>query len=249
MSKIKRKNYSSLSSTEFEIAEFVIENELKVFRVKDIQKGLSHPKNKVYRQLSKLKNKELVESPMRGRYILNLPNYSVSNFEAASHIYWPSYISFWTALSYHNLTDQLPHTIYVVNTETSKEIEFRNHKIQFINLKPQIMFGYANYDGIIAEPEKAVIDSLHLPKYAGGIKEIVKALDRELDIQKLEYYAEKTGLSSVKKRLKYLLDRKNIKNDIEVEGGYVKLDPTNESGEYVTESLVEDNVYNEVEEH
>lgn len=243
MAEIKRKNYKSLSKSEYRLMEFVVENELKVFTREDLEIGLGFTSDKCYRVVSNLRQKDLLESPMRGRYVLDIPNYDVSINQVASKIYWPSYVSFWTALSYHGLTDQLPNTVYVVTSETSGSIEFEDYKIQFVKFKPDYIFGYEETDGFIAEPEKAVIDSLHLPKYSGGIKEISKALDRNLDIKKMTGYAEKTGISAVKKRLKYLLDRKEVENDIDISGSYVKLDPSKGKGKKVEEALVEDNVY------
>jgi predicted transcriptional regulator of viral defense system len=243
MSKIKEKNYKSLSGLEFQLVEFVVEEDLEVFRVDDLVKGLGFDTDKVYRLVSSLKRKDFIESPLNGRYVLDTPSFSVSLNQAASRIYWPSYISFWSALAYHNLTDQLPRTVYVANTSSSSETEFRGSKIDFVKLNSDYMFGYDKNDGFMAEPEKAVIDSLHLPRYSGGIQEVFKALDRELKIDRLEKYARKTGNSSVKKRLKYLLERKEIENSINVSGSYVKLDPSKGKGKKDKNCLVEDNVF------
>ncbi|MFB6100488.1 MAG: hypothetical protein ABEK16_04405 [Candidatus Nanohalobium sp.] len=243
MSEIERKNYKSLSRSEYSLVEFVVESELKVFTRKDMEKGLGFDRDKCYRLVSNLKEKDLLEVPVSGRYVLDIPNYDVSLYEVASGIYWPSYISFWSALSYHGLTDQLPRTVYVVNAQNSSEIEFRDHRIDFVRFKPDYLFGYEKEDGFMAEPEKAVIDSLHLPRYSGGITEVEKSLGEDLDFEKLEYYAEKMGISSVKKRLKYLLERKNLDNDLNVSGSYVKLDPSKGEGERVKNCLIEDNVY------
>ena len=243
MAEIKRKNYKSLSRSEYSLVEFVVENELKVFTRRDLVKGLGFDRSKCYRLVSSLKEKGLLEVPVSGRYVLDIPNYDVSLYEVASRIYWPSYISFWTALSFHGLTDQLPRTVYVVNTQNSSEIEFRDHRVDFVRLKPSYVFGYEKEDGFMAEPEKAVIDSLHLPRYSGGITEVEKALGKNLDFEKLRYYAEKMGISSVKKRLKYLMERNELENDINVSGSYVKLDPSKENGKRVKSCLIEDNVY------
>lgn len=242
MPKIKKKNYKSLSRFEFELVEFVVDNDLKVFSSRQLRQGLAWNKNKCYRVTSNLRKKGLLESPLKGRYILDLPNYDISINQIASRIYWPSYISFWTALSYHGLTDQLPRTIYVVNRDSTSTIEFRQHKISFIEINSDYFFGYQDYDGFMADPEKAVIDSLHLPRYSGGIKEVAKAFDRDLDWEKLEEYANKINLSAVKKRLKYLMDRKGKENNLEVSGSYVKLDPSGGKGNRDKESLVVDNV-------
>lgn len=243
MTEIERKNYKSLSRSEYSLVEFAVENELKAFTVKDLVKGLGLDRSRCYRLVSGLKQKGLLEVPMSGRYVLDIPNYRVSLYEVASRIYWPSYVSFWTALSFHGLTDQLPRTVYIVNTQKSSEIEFRDHRVDFVRFRPGYVFGYRKEDGFMAEPEKAVIDSLHLPRYSGGVTEVEKALEKDLDFEKLEYYAEEMGISSVMKRLKYLMERNGLENDLNVSGSYVKLDPSKGKGERVKNCLIEDNVY------
>ncbi len=63
--------------------------------------------------------------------------YTVFNdpFLIASKIVWPSYISCWSALNYHHLTEQVPSDIWVVTTRSKKDIKFSNTKIRFVKIK------------------------------------------------------------------------------------------------------------------
>ena len=85
----------------------------------------------------------------------------------------------------------------------------------------------------MAEKEKALIDCLLFPKYAGGIKEIRKAIlssIKSLDRKKLIDYALRVESRVVIRRLGFLLeefqfkDSKILKKNIGA--GYELLDPT-----------------------
>ena len=69
------------------------------------------------------------------------------------------------------------------------------------------------FSAFIAELEKAIIDSIDLLKYSGGIKEISKIIDNALDSineNKLIDYAVKFPNKSMISRLGYLFDVKGI---------------------------------------
>lgn len=241
---LKEKDYEvSVSGREFQVVEFIVETGKAVFTASDLANGLGWEREKVHRIVSSMKGKGLIETPVRGKHVPDLPGHTVTTEAVATELYWPSYITFWTALSYHDLTDQMVDTLYVANTDRSGKIRFRDRTIRFVDLNPDYLFGYERNDGTIAEPEKAVIDSLHLPRYSGGIREIEKAVTRDLDIEKLEQYADRMGIDAVKKRLKYLLDRNNVPNTIDVGGSYVDLEPGAGEGKLVKECRVRDNVY------
>jgi len=93
-------------------------------------------------------------------------------FLIASRIVWPSYISLWSALRYHNLTEQIPHSVWVVTTRTRKKtaLHFLNTEIYFTVTKPAYLFGYdkierEGLDIFIADREKTIIDCLLFRKF------------------------------------------------------------------------------------
>jgi predicted transcriptional regulator of viral defense system len=72
----------------------------------------------------------------------------------------------------------------------------------------------------MAEPEKAVLDSLDKPDYCGGIPQVAyavsSAFNSSLDSDKLLSYAGRMGSNSVLHRLGYLVE-------LLLERGYVKV--------------------------
>ncbi len=138
----------------------------------------------------------------------------------ASRIVWPSYISLWSAIRHHNLTEQLPRDVWVVTTRRTwkKEISFGdgNGKIIFVHAKPQHFFGYkkttvSGFEAFIAEPEKAIIDGMLLKKISfSELEDIIKNNLKRLNIKQLASYAIETKNIPLIKRLGYLLDKSGI---------------------------------------
>jgi len=217
LSKIEEKTYETLKR-----------GNLLIFKPKDISLLLKISKTKAYNLIKALKKKNAIESIQSGIYALH----GTSEFVIATSLNWPSYISFWTALNYHNLTEQMPKTIFLASTKYKKQ----RKNFKFILVSKKRFFGYVMINSIvIAEKEKSLIDSLLFPKYAGGIKEIEKAFSNaiaSLDIKKLIAYAIKIKSKAVVRRLGYLLEKNKIKGYflkqlLKNEGkGYELLDPT-----------------------
>lgn len=135
-------------------------------------------------------------------------------FLVASRMAWPSYISVWSALRYHNLTEQVPHAVWVVTARKRRaEVRFADTLIMFIRTKPRLLFGYGKVDYrgfevFMADPEKAVIDSLLFRRVSvSEMFGILKANIRTLNVGRLVGYAVKTGNGALIRRLGYMLDR------------------------------------------
>lgn len=134
------------------------------------------------------------------------------------------YVSFWSALSYHDLTEQLPRVVIVATREREKApVAFQNWRYRYVPLVAHKFFGFTSHefaalngaatvDVPIAEPEKAVLDSLDHELLAGGMAEVVNAVRRglagnRLSLPRLLDYAERLDSNAVRARLGYLLER------------------------------------------
>lgn len=160
--------------------------------------------------LHRLKEKGYVSELMRNRYTAQKDPLVV-----ASRIVWPSYISLWSAIRHYNLTEQLPHDVWVITTRKSsrKDIRFGGAKIIFVHTKPKHFFGYTKamiggFETFVAEPEKAIIDGMLFRKISfSELASIIRGnIGRRLHAKKLASFAIETGNKSLVKRLGYLLD-------------------------------------------
>ena len=146
----------------------------------------------------------------KGKYTL-----SFDALEIGPNLIFPSYISFLSAYSIYGFTTQIPAKVHVVSLRSKKPVEAANSEIVFIKFKKENFFAYKRErfrDKLIfiAEPEKAIIDSLYLPEYC-PITESFEALkSREIRVEKLiEYGLEMNSIVTLK-RLGYLLELNSI---------------------------------------
>lgn len=176
-----------------------------VIDISDVTKiiGKGRDYAKVY--LNRLAKRNLLHEVEKGKYTL-----SEDPHEIGSNLVFPSYISFITAYSLYGFTTQIPIIAQIVSTRSKKALEIDNTKIIFIKFKKENVFGYRrekfrNKYMFIAEPEKAIIDSLYLPEQC-PISESYQALGENIDINKLVEYALKMNSIVTIKRLGYLLE-------------------------------------------
>ena len=217
-----------LSKLESMVYETLKKNNIVTFRTKDIELLFKINKTKTYNILKALKKKGAIKKIKGGFYAI----YGANEFVIGSSLNWPSYLSFWSAMNYYGFTDQLPRTIFYATTRYRKSID--NYK--YITISKKRFFGYARVGGItIAEKEKAIIDSLLFPKYAGGVNELrrcIKAAFNKLDRAKLIDYAVKIGSKAVLRRLGFILELTGCEAGIlkklhkRIGRGYELLDPS-----------------------
>ena len=135
----------------------------------------------------------------------------------------PHYISYWSALSYWNLTTQLPTTVYVVIASgRPRRVSFQQHHYRFVLRPAAYFYGFENVDVTssnvmeislaMATPEKAILDSLDDENLAGGLPEIIEGVRRGLEAKRLTVgslvdEAQRYPTSAVALRLGYLLQR------------------------------------------
>jgi predicted transcriptional regulator of viral defense system len=173
----------------------------------------------VYRLIARLKSEELVEEVERGQYLLLglEPERVLSNpLFIASHLIAPAYVSYWSALHFYGFTEQAPLTTFVATTKRKPGVTYHGFRFHFVRVQPRKFFGYrrepvGGLPVLVADEAKAIVDSLDLPHYAGGVGEVAKALQAALaegvEVATLIEYANQMGNKSLGSRLGYLLER------------------------------------------
>ena len=142
-----------------------------------------------------------------GFYIIK--NSKISDFEIANKIYKPSYVSFETALSYHNI---LPETVYSVTSATSKASRnyiILNKSFVYHRIKKELFFGYntININGQtiwMADKEKALLDYIYfvvLKKKPDNDRLNTK----DISIPKIKKYLKKYNNPLLEEKIKKLL--------------------------------------------
>jgi predicted transcriptional regulator of viral defense system len=131
----------------------------------------------------------------------------------------PYYFSYATATFFHGLSTQAAATVYIATT-TRREGLFivRDKEYRLVLQPPHKFFGATEVDAYgsrvqMAEAEKALLDCLDRPQYAGDIPEVAAMLWRgkgRLDWPRLADYALRFSSQSLMQRLGYLADPFNL---------------------------------------
>ena len=118
------------------------------------------PKNRKV-SLSRLTKRKILRRLRRNLYEVTLKPSDL--LETANSIYQPSYLSFTYCLGKLGMLNQIAYEIEFATPKKTKRIEIRNRSIIFRKIKKELFFGYTLKDNIfIAEPEKALLDTLYL---------------------------------------------------------------------------------------
>jgi len=221
------------------IIKSLFEQEYYYFTVRELAGLLQIPVKKAYAIVPGLERKGFIRTVEKGKYLLLgfEPERVLSNpFFIASRIVYPSYVSFWSALNYYGFTEQVPRMVFLASTRKKQEVEFNGFRFRYVLMKPETFFGYrkertGELDFLIADEEKALVDSLYLPANASGMAEVAKAVHNareKVDIEKLISYASSMKNRSLCSRLGYLLERSGLDATGLLECSsheYIRLDP------------------------
>jgi len=172
--------------------------------------------------LERLHRKGYLERIIRGKYLFIPLEYGyeeryppMNSLVVGSVLATPYYYGYQTANNYHGFTSQFSPKIYVCTVKPRRTYRWRGLSYRFVTLIDDKFFGFteAEADGCeiyVAEPEKAVLDSLDKPGYCGGVSQVVNvvfnALSSGVDREKLLSYAGRMGSNAVLQRLGYVVE-------------------------------------------
>ena len=131
------------------------------YTVADFEKVLNLNRDSLYVLFNRLVKKGVLIRLKRGIY---KPEFESLELEKiANELYYPSYLSFESALSRFGILNQIPYTLTFATNRISKKLNLASREIEYRQLRYDLFFGYFLKDGIyIAEPEKAILDQLYI---------------------------------------------------------------------------------------
>jgi predicted transcriptional regulator of viral defense system len=232
-----------LSKRESYLLSYLSERGKEIFNLEDVTGilGCRYENAKVI--VERLIRKRWVERLSKGRYMI-IPlsagveaRYSEHEFVIAS--LFPGYVSYWSALNYHGLTEQIPDKVFVASTKRLRNRRILGVELKFVFVSKKKFFGFEEIRIMdnpvrISDREKTIVDCLDRPRYCGGIEEVVKALSYgrdEIDFEKLKNYALRIGNNSAVRRVGFILEYLGLDTmglERNVGKGYSPLDPTRE---------------------
>ncbi len=180
-----------------DFVNFLIEKHMPVFSLVDAEKILRKKRGYSTLFIHRCINKGYIGRVERGLYYVKERH---NEYEIASHIVSPSYVSMVSALAYYGLTTQIPRIVYVISTKRHKTIKgVAGFDIVFRKIKKEMLFGYRKEDDgniFIAEPEKALVDIYYFNDINDMDSSVLERPSR-IDINKLVSYAARSKKKSV----------------------------------------------------
>ena len=155
-------------------------------------------------------------------------------------------VSYWSALNYWNLTEQVPRVTYVQTTARKENRRPRvlGMRFRIVRVKSKKFFGSyryraGDYQVKVTDREKTIVDCLDRPDLSGGVAQIAKALvagDGDFDWDRKTRYLRRFGSGAVVKRLGFLAEALELTHPLDprildewldlLTAGISKLDPS-----------------------
>lgn len=212
----------SMTQLQKEFIDLLDEFGYDVFTIQMIKDCKRLSENKIHQAIRTLSRSGLLIKLERGKYIRSsfIDSNVIGSFLAPD-----GGIAYWSALNFHNLTEQFVNVIFVQSAKRrSEELIINNLRYKFIKIKPHKLIGYkeigyGNHKFKITDLEKTTLDCFELPQFAGWYQEIIKAFNNaNINQNKLIKYCKVVNNRSVIKRLGFLsefLQKPNMEKFIE----------------------------------
>jgi predicted transcriptional regulator of viral defense system len=234
IAKLHHTKYTGISANESFLLASVKARNLPVFGVMEVVSICRWGRSRTYNTLVSLERKGILTRIKRNSYAIS-DDIAKNVFRIASEAVKPSYISFWTALSHYGFTEQQVMAVQLVSTRQAAGFSAGPYRIEIVKFKPSRFYGYKKVDGfVLAEPEKALVDSLAYPGLCGGVGELAKCLKNswpDIDKEKFTDYLIKFKNKSLVSRAGYIIEHMGLdylQSDSLLRfrsTGFVRLDP------------------------
>ncbi len=204
-----------------ELIRSILEHRYRIFTLKqfsEIAEPHGYSMHSIRQLVSEMKRDGIIDTIKPGLFQLNDSYLSspVSGYEIALAVVSKGYLSHLSALSLHQLTDQLSNIIYV-STEFGKEryynkksafnFEAKGYRYKIIEISKKRIFGiekkwFGDTEISLTNLERTLIDSLNNPQYCGGFHEVISYFDQSksiVDINRLVDYASQISKSCMQR--------------------------------------------------
>ena len=219
----------------------------QIIAVDDIETALEVPPNTAREVASRLTEKGWLNRLFPGTYLI-IPLaagedavYTTHEYLIAAHVAEPMYIGYYSALSHHGLTEQVPRTVYVVTPTRAQSREIHGVPYRVTTVTERKFFGFepTSIEGTtvqVSDLEKTLVDCADHPEFCGGLRELAIAMrtadERGCDWDTVGEYLDRLDNGAATKRIVYLADQLGIDLPAREEfvasftSGYSPLDPT-----------------------
>ncbi len=246
---MKKRKYAGLSKDEIYLisrAEFEKEKLITT----QFAQSIFFNKNKAAKVISSLVRKRRIICLEKGKYLpipLKAPNQQWFPNEFIVANLWmgkiPYYIGYFTMYNYWGFTEQIPQTVFVLNTKKSCKKVIGNVRYEAVKIDQKKYYGVEKIkideeEVWISDKERTLVDFIYNPLGSfENIETVLKDNIKKINLDRFIGHLRQFPVVSVRKRAGYLLERlgcnvsflSRLKKTIGKEQTYIVLDPTNKS--------------------
>jgi predicted transcriptional regulator of viral defense system len=219
----------------------------QIISVDEIETTLEVPPNTAREIASRLTEKGWLDRLFPGTYLIvplsagEEAVYTTHEYLIAAHVAEPMYIGYYSALSHHGLTEQVPRSVYVVTPTRAQSREIHGVPYRVTTVTERKFFGFepTSIEGTtvqVSDLEKTLVDCADHPEFCGGLRELATAMrtadGRGYAWDTVGEYLKRLDNGAATKRIVYLADQLGIDLPAREElvasftSGYSLLDPT-----------------------
>ena len=246
---MKPKNYTNLSKDEVYLisrAEF----EKQALITTPFTQKLFPDKNKASKVVASLARKGRILCLEKGKYLLvplKAPNQQWMPNEFVMAGLWmgdaPYYIGYFTAYHYWGFTEQIPQTVFILNTRKSYKRTIGAIRYEAVKISQEKYYGVQKIriedrEICISDKERTLVDFIHHPLGSfSNVQATLKESAGKIDLEKFIGYLNRFPVISVRKRAGFSLEQlgcktsllEKLRKNIGRQETYVVLDPSNKS--------------------
>ena len=220
-----RSKRQGLSTRESRLLSRLAAEGHQIVSVGGIETTLEEAPNAGREIASRLTEKGWLDRLLPGTYLIiplaagEKSRYTTHEYLIAAHVAEPMYIGYYSALSHHGLTEQVPRTVYVVTPTRAQSREIHGVPYRVTMVTERKFFGTTptSIEGTtvrVSDLEKTLVDCADHPEFCGGIRELANGM-RAADEQGCAWktvgqYLKRLDNGAATKRIVYLADQLDI---------------------------------------
>lgn len=204
------------------------ERDQRVVKLEEIAEVLGISRRYASKVLHTLAKKNAFEKIKSGLYVrfpasivINRGAYQEDPILIARVLKEQYFLSYYTALRLHGLSQRITKVFYISNKDESGKVNYHGNTIKLVRLNPQRFFGiitqeYSGQEISVSDMERTLLDIIDRPEYSGGWSEVIESLRnaKGIDWNKLYEYLLELKMKSLIQRSGYIFE--TLKDEINV---------------------------------
>ena len=130
------------------------------YTISDLEKVTTLPRTSLYVAIKRWVAAGILQKVAQGLYLPMGKTVPLENI--AAQLYFPSYLSFESALAQYGILNLIPYSITFATTRKTRRYTLNGREIEFRQVASRLYFGFEMRNGVfVAQAEKAFLDEIY----------------------------------------------------------------------------------------